>query len=56
MPIGAARKCAEDAQKKTKPEDSDAYTRFEAALRRSNLCLDAVKCYLSGAWTPYIKE
>lgn len=52
----AARKRAEDALKKIKPEDLDAYTNFEAALRRSNLRLDAVKRYRSGARTPYIKE
>lgn len=52
----AARKRAEDALKKIKPEDIDTYTRFEAALRRSNLRLDAVKRYRSGARTPYIKE
>ncbi len=52
----AARKRAEDALKKIKPEDTDTYTRFEAALRRSNLRLDAVKRYRSGARTPYSKE
>jgi F-type H+-transporting ATPase subunit epsilon len=49
----AARKRAEDALKKIKPEDLDAYTNFEAALRRSNLRLDAVKRYRSGARTHY---
>ena len=52
----AARKRAEDALKKIKPEDLDAYTNFEAALRRSNLRLDAVKRYRSGARTHYTKE
>ena len=52
----AARKRAEAALKKIKPEDTDAYTNFEAALRRSNLRLDAVKRYRSGARTSYSKE
>ena len=51
----AARKRAEAALRKLKP-DTDAYTNFEAALRRSNLRLDAVKRYRSGARTPYSKE
>ncbi|MGC1375618.1 MAG: F0F1 ATP synthase subunit epsilon [Anaerolineales bacterium] len=50
-----ARKRAEAALKKLKP-DSDAYTNFEGALRRSHLRLDAVKRYRSGARTPYNKE
>lgn len=49
----AARKRAEDALKRLTPEDTDAYTKFEAALRRSNLRLDAVKRYRSGLRTPY---
>ena len=41
----AARKRAEDALANLKPEDHDAYLRMEAALRRSNLRLDAVRRY-----------
>ena len=48
-----ARKRAEDALKKIAPEDVDAYTNFESALRRSNLRLDAVKRYRSGMRTPF---
>jgi F-type H+-transporting ATPase subunit epsilon len=39
----AAKKRAEDALAGLKPEDHDAYLRMEAALRRSNLRLDAVR-------------
>jgi F-type H+-transporting ATPase subunit epsilon len=48
-----ARKRAEDALKKIAPEDADAYTNFESALRRSNLRLDAVKRYRSGTRTNF---
>ncbi len=41
----AARKRAEDALAKLKPEDHDTYLRMEAALRRSNLRLDTVRRY-----------
>ena len=42
----AARKRAEDALAGLRPEeDHDAYLRMEAALRRSNLRLDAVRRY-----------
>ena len=41
----AAKKRAEDALAKLKPEDHDAYLRMEAALRRSNLRLDVVRRY-----------
>ena len=41
----AAKKRAEDALANLKPEDHDAYLRMEAALRRSNLRLDAVRRY-----------
>jgi F-type H+-transporting ATPase subunit epsilon len=41
----AAKKRAEDALSKLKPEDHDAYLRMEAALRRSNLRLDVVRRY-----------
>lgn len=41
----AAKKRAEDALAKLKPDDHDAYLRMEAALRRSNLRLDVVRRY-----------
>jgi F-type H+-transporting ATPase subunit epsilon len=42
----AAKKRAEDALARLKPEeDHDAYLTMEAALRRSNLRLDAVRRY-----------
>lgn len=41
----AAKKRAEDALSKLKPEDHDAYLRMEAALRRSNLRLDVARRY-----------
>lgn len=41
----AAKKRAEDALAKLKPEDHDEYLRMEAALRRSNLRLDVVRRY-----------
>ncbi len=44
----AAKKRAEDALTKLKPEDHDAYLRMEAALRRSNLRLDVVRRYHQG--------
>lgn len=52
----AARKRAEDALRKIKPEDQDGYTRFEAALRRSNLRLDAVKRYRAGSRTTFGRD
>ena len=52
----AARKRAEDALKRIKPEDLDSYTNFEAALRRSNLRLDAVKRFRSGTRTHFSEE
>ena len=48
-----ARKRAEDALRKINPDDVDAYTNFEASLRRSNLRLDAVKRYRSGTRTTF---
>ena len=39
----AAKKRAEEALAKLKPEDQDAYLKIEAALRRSNLRLDVVR-------------
>ncbi len=41
----AARKRAEEFIKKGPPPDADAYLRMEAALRRSQLRLDAVRRY-----------
>jgi F-type H+-transporting ATPase subunit epsilon len=41
----AAKKRAEEALAKLKPEDHDAYLRMEAALRRSNLRLDVARRY-----------
>ena len=41
----AARKRAEEMLVKGIPAESDAYLKIEAALRRSNLRLDAVKRY-----------
>ena len=41
----AAKKRAEDALAKLKPEEHDAYLTMEAALRRSNLRLDVVRRY-----------
>lgn len=39
----AARKRAEEQMQKGPPPDTDAYLAIEAALRRSNLRLDAVR-------------
>ena len=41
----AAKKRAEDALAKIKPEEQDTYLRMEAALRRSNLRLDVARRY-----------
>lgn len=41
----AAKKRAEDALARLKPEDHDAYLRMENALRRSNLRLEVVRRY-----------
>jgi F-type H+-transporting ATPase subunit epsilon len=43
----AAKKHAEDALTQVKPEDVDTYLAIEAALRRSNLRLDAARRYRS---------
>lgn len=43
----AARKHAEEALAKVKPEDAEAYLALESALRRSNLRIDAVKRFRS---------
>ena len=44
----AARKRAVEILKKGVPADTDAYLAMEAALRRSNLRLDAVRRYRKG--------
>lgn len=41
----AARRRAEELLKQDLPADSDAYSKIEAALRRSNLRLEAAKRY-----------
>ncbi len=41
----AAKKRAEDALARLKPEEQDAYLTMEAALRRSNLRLDVARRY-----------
>ena len=48
----AARKRAEAILAKGVPADSDAYLKMEAALRKSNLRLDAVKRYRRGSIKP----
>ncbi len=49
----AAKKRAEDALHRIKPEeDQDAYLLMEAALRRANLRLDAVRRYRKVASVP----
>jgi len=52
----AARKRAEDALAGVRPEDVDAYLALEAALRRSNLRLDAAKRFGSSKRTTYTEE
>ena len=49
----AARKRAEEVLAKGAPEGGDAFLAMEAALRRSNLRLDAVRRYRKGNTTPY---
>jgi F-type H+-transporting ATPase subunit epsilon len=44
----AARKRAEEALAKGVPPDTDAYLAMEAALRKSNLRLDAIRRYRKG--------
>ncbi|GAB4445804.1 MAG: F0F1 ATP synthase subunit epsilon [Anaerolineales bacterium] len=48
----AARKRAEEALAKGVPADTDAYLAMEAALRRSNLRIDAVRRYRRGSRVP----
>ncbi len=47
----AARRHAEESLAQVKPEDVDAYLALEAALRRSNLRLDAAKRFRSNKRT-----
>ncbi len=49
----AARKRAEEALSKGVPADSDSYLAMEAALRRSNLRLDAACRYRKSGRAPY---
>jgi F-type H+-transporting ATPase subunit epsilon len=44
----AARKRAEEILKEGLPVDTDSYLKLEAALRRSNLRLEAVRRFKSG--------
>jgi F-type H+-transporting ATPase subunit epsilon len=48
-----ARKRAEEALAKAKPEDVDAYLALEQALKRSNLRLDAAKRYRGSKRTAF---
>lgn len=48
----AARRHAEEALAKGIPEDTDAYLAMEAALRRSNLRLEAARRYRHGPRIP----
>lgn len=48
----AARKRAEEALAQGIPADTDTYLAIEAALRRSNLRLDAVRRYRRGSRIP----
>jgi len=48
----AARKHAEESLAKGIPTDSESYLRMEAALRKSNLRLDAVRRYRHGPAKP----
>ena len=48
----AARKRAEESLAKGLPVDSDSYLMMEAALRKSNLRLDAVRRYRHGPAKP----
>lgn len=51
-----ARRRAEEALASVKPEDVDAYLALEAALRRSNLRLDAAKRFRGTRHTNYPEE
>ncbi len=52
----AARKRAEEMLKNGPPADTDAYLAMEAALRRSNLRLDAARRYRKGGSQIHISE
>ena len=52
----AARNKAEEALSQVQPSDSDAYLAIEAALRRSNLRLDAARRFRSTKRPTGIKE
>lgn len=52
----AARVRAEEALKSGIPADTDAYLRMEAALRKSNLRLDAVRRYRKSSHSPYPEQ
>jgi len=53
----AARKRAQEALEKGAPEGTDSFLAIEAALRRSNLRLDAVRRYTKVAKrSPYVDE
>ena len=52
----AARKRAEELLKKGVSADNDAYLAMEAALRRSNLRLDAVRRYRKGGSNIHISS
>jgi len=53
----AARRRAEEILARGVPTDSDAYLKMEAALRKSNLRLDAVRRYRhASATTPRIND
>ena len=52
MRAEAARKRAEESLAKGVPADSENYLRIEAALRKSNLRLDAVRRYRHGPAKP----
>jgi len=52
----AARARAEEALAKGVPADTDTYLAMEAALRKSNLRLDAVRRYRKGSHSPYSEQ
>jgi F-type H+-transporting ATPase subunit epsilon len=52
----AARRHAEQALAQVKPEDIDNYMALEAALRRSNLRLDAARRYRSARRSTGVNE
>ena len=52
----AARVRAEEALAKGVPADTDAYLAMEAALRKSNLRLDAARRYRKNTRSPYSEQ